>query len=243
MYPYINYCAIIWADNNNSHRDSILLLQKRIVRTCTNSMWLEHANPLFQSLNTLKIQDLHSLQVGIFMYQFHHNSFPDDLLEPNYFTMNNEVHNYNTRGATNIRVGLVNTCLASNTIRIQGALLRNILPTSLKNAPSINVSSAHIKRCSWTITTHSYVLLSRFIFCCLLVLDYIYHNLYIHLYNHCFNVILHLLYFHFNFFLIKLSEGLSAPSVCSLLFNLTLYFFLIYELQFVILVFLLLLYV
>ena len=51
VYPYINYCAIIWADNNNSHRDSILLLQKRMVRTCTNSMWLEHTNPLFQSLN------------------------------------------------------------------------------------------------------------------------------------------------------------------------------------------------
>ena len=90
VYPYINYCAIIWADNNNSHRDSILPLQKRIVRMCTNSVWLKHTNPLFQSLNTLKIQDLHSLQVGIFMYQFHHNLFPDDLFEPNYFTMNNK---------------------------------------------------------------------------------------------------------------------------------------------------------
>ena len=139
VYPYINYCAIIWADNNNSHRDSILLLQKRIVRTCTNSMWLAHTNPLFQSLNTLKIQDLHTLQIGIFMYHFHHNLFPDDLLDPNYFTMNNEVHNYNTRGAMNIRICPVNTCLAYNTIRIQGALLWNILPLSLKNAPSINV--------------------------------------------------------------------------------------------------------
>ena len=73
--------------------------------------WLEQTNALFQSLNTLEIQDLHSFQVGIFMYQFHHNLFPDDLLESNYFTMNNEVHNYNTR-ATNIRKGLVNTCLA-----------------------------------------------------------------------------------------------------------------------------------
>ena len=101
-------------------------------KTCTNSMWLEHTNP-----NTLKIQDLHPLQVYIFMYQFHHNLISDDLLEPNYFTMNNEVHNYNTRGATKIRVGFVNTCLAYNTIRIQGALLWNTIPTSLKNAPSI----------------------------------------------------------------------------------------------------------
>ena len=102
-------------------------------------MWLEHTNPLFQSLNTPKIQDLHSLQVGIFMYQFHRNLLPDDLLQPNDFTMDNEAHNYNTRCATNIRVDLVNTCLAYNTIRIQAALLWNILPTSLKNTPSINV--------------------------------------------------------------------------------------------------------
>ena len=93
VYSNISYCAIIWADNNNSLRDSILFLQKRIVRTCTNSMWLEHTNTPFQSSNTLKIQDLHSLQVGIFMFQFHHNLFPDDLLEPNYFPINNEVHN------------------------------------------------------------------------------------------------------------------------------------------------------
>ena len=82
----------------------------------------------------------------IFMYQFHHNLFPDDLLEPNYFTMNNEIHNYNTRGATNNRVGLVNTCLAYNTIRIQGALLWNTLPTFLKNAPSINVFKRSYKK-------------------------------------------------------------------------------------------------
>ena len=83
---------------------------------------------------------------SIFMYQFHHNLFPDDLLEPNYFTMNNEVHNYNTRGATNIHLGLVNTCLAYNTIRIQGALLWNTLPTSLKNAPSISVFKRSYKK-------------------------------------------------------------------------------------------------
>ena len=65
------------------------------------------------------------------------------------------------------------------------------------------------------------------IFCSLLVLDL--STIYINLYNHCFNLILHLLYFHFIFFLLKLSEGLSASLVCSLLFNFTLYFFLIYK--------------
>ena len=110
-------------------------------------MWLQHINPLFQFLYTLKIQDLYSLQVGILIFQFHHNLFPvDDLFDPKYFTMNNEVHNYNTRGATNIRVDLVNTCLAYNTIRIQGAILWNILPTSKRMLSSSMFSSALMKK-------------------------------------------------------------------------------------------------
>lgn len=146
VYPYLNYCAIIWADNNNSHRDSILLLQKKIVRTCTNSLWLAHSDPLFLSLKTLKIQDLYTLQLAIFMYQFYHGLLPCDLLDQNYFTTHSDVHNYNTRYANDIRIGQTNTKLAYNTIRVQGALLWNSLQSSLKNAPSIAVFKQNMKK-------------------------------------------------------------------------------------------------
>ena len=139
------------------------------------------------------------------MYQFHHNLFPDDLLEPNYFTLNNEVHNYNTRCATNIRVGLVNTCLASNTIRIQGALLWNILPASLKNAPS----KAFIYQLCITITC--YFLL----FTC--------SRLYLPFTSICITTFLRdvaLIVLLFPFFLIKSYEDLSAPLACCILLTL-----------------------
>ena len=47
ILPYLSYCAIIWADNNNSHLDSLFLLQKKSVRICTNSVWLAHTDPHF----------------------------------------------------------------------------------------------------------------------------------------------------------------------------------------------------
>jgi len=57
MLPYFSYGTMIWADPNNSNIDSIFLLQKRVIRTCTNSLWLDHTDPLFVKLHTLKIYD------------------------------------------------------------------------------------------------------------------------------------------------------------------------------------------
>ena len=47
---YLSYCTIVWGDKNNSNLDSLFITQKKIIRTCTNSIWLEHTTPLFLSL-------------------------------------------------------------------------------------------------------------------------------------------------------------------------------------------------
>ena len=69
ILPYFNYCAIVWADKNNSHLHSLFLLQKRAIRSCTNSLWLAHTDPLFHSFNTLKLHDIYHFQLGTFMYK------------------------------------------------------------------------------------------------------------------------------------------------------------------------------
>ena len=49
VLPYLSYCTIVWRDKNNSNLDSLFITQKKIIRTCTNSIWLEHTTPLFLS--------------------------------------------------------------------------------------------------------------------------------------------------------------------------------------------------
>jgi hypothetical protein len=145
VLPYLSYCAIIWTDKNNSNVDSLFLIQKRVIRTCTNSIWLAHTDPLFKSLNTLKVHDLHTLQLATFMYQYHHDMLPSDLLDDSFFISNSAVHQHNTRQATNLHIKSTNTLLAQNTFKIQGVLIWNSLLPSLKHSPSVSVFKRSLK--------------------------------------------------------------------------------------------------
>ena len=55
VLPYLSYCTLVWGDN----LESLFILQIKVIRTCTNSLWLEHTTPIFIALKTLKIRDLY----------------------------------------------------------------------------------------------------------------------------------------------------------------------------------------
>ena len=146
VLPNLSYCAIVWADKNNAHLHSLFLLQKRAIRTCTNSLWLEHTDPLFIKLNTLKIHDIHRLQLASFMFQFHYNLLPPDLLGNDFFNMGKLSHNYYTRHYHDTYIKNTNTVLAQNTAMTQGPLLWNSLSDDLKNRPSFASFKFHLKK-------------------------------------------------------------------------------------------------
>ena len=54
VLPHLSYYTIVWGDKNNSNLDSLCITQKKIIRKCTNSIWLEHTTPLFLSLKNFK---------------------------------------------------------------------------------------------------------------------------------------------------------------------------------------------
>ena len=53
IYPYLTYCVEIWGNACNIHLDPIVKLQNKCIRTITYSSYLEHTQPLFDSLNIL----------------------------------------------------------------------------------------------------------------------------------------------------------------------------------------------
>lgn len=137
---------MIWADPNNSNLDSLFLLQKRVIRTCTNSLWLDHTDPLFSSLSTLKVRDIYKLQLASFMYQFHHNLLPFDFLKNNVFKTDTLSHHYDTRHVNDTFIITTNTVLASNTSTTQGPLLWNQLPDHLKTTSSLCSFKSNLKQ-------------------------------------------------------------------------------------------------
>ena len=135
-----------WADANNSGLDSLFLLQKRVIRTCTNSLWLAHTDPLFSSMNTLKIYDIYKLQLASFMYQFENNMLPDDLIKEDFFNTITLTHNYETRHAHYPIIKTTHTVLANNTPMSQGPLLWSNLDPYLKTSPSLISFKRNLKK-------------------------------------------------------------------------------------------------
>ena len=72
ILPHLNYCLIVWGFDSSR----ILLLQKRAVRTITNSWYRTHTTPIFKSLNILKINDLYWLMVLKFYYKLENKLLP-----------------------------------------------------------------------------------------------------------------------------------------------------------------------
>ena len=76
VLPYLTYCTLVWGDKNNANLESLFITQKKVIRTCTYSLWLEHSTPLFLSLNKLKICNIYTYQLAVHMYHYHHNLLP-----------------------------------------------------------------------------------------------------------------------------------------------------------------------
>ena len=131
ILPYLTYCTIVWGDKNNSNLNSLFITQKKIVRTCTNSLWLAHKTPLFISLQKLRNFDIYSYQLAINMYRYHHDLLPPGLPN-NHFPTQANINDYYTRQANDLHVDPTNNKLAQNNIKTQGPLTWNKLNIKIK---------------------------------------------------------------------------------------------------------------
>jgi hypothetical protein len=129
IYPYLTYCNIVWSSTYVTNLNRIPLLQKRVVRTLTNSDYRAHSDPLFKQLKILDIFKSNSFHIGKFMFLYHHCMLPtcfDEL-----FTTNNQIHGYNTRSAGNYRSHACRTNTKQFTILYSGPNIWNSLPTNI----------------------------------------------------------------------------------------------------------------
>ena len=145
VLPYLTYCTLVWGDKNNANLNSLFITQKKIIRTCTKSLWLAHTTPLFISLKTLKIHDIYTYQLAIHMYRYHHDLLPRGL--PNcHFITQADIHGHNTRQASNLHVDQTKTKLAQNNIKTQGPIIWNNLDVNIKNCASLPSFKTNLKK-------------------------------------------------------------------------------------------------
>ena len=68
IYPYLQYCNIVWASTYISNLKRIVVLQKRIIRIINKSKYDAHTDPIFRDLHVLKFHDICKIQTGQFVF-------------------------------------------------------------------------------------------------------------------------------------------------------------------------------
>ena len=129
------YCNVVWGNCSLNKINSLLLLQKRALRIISNSNYLANSEPLFYRFQTLKINDINTLQTAIFMYKYTFAQLPS--LFHNTFSRNLNIHSYPTRRSTDYHLENPKLILAQKSVRHHGPDIWNSLPQNLKRCTSL----------------------------------------------------------------------------------------------------------
>ena len=141
IYPYLMYCVHVWGQTYASNLDCLNKLQKRIVILIAGVPPREHTAPLFMKYGILQMSQIADYNIGIFMYKIYYKEVP--AIFDSYFTLNCDIHDYNTLQRCCIHVDQVKTNRRDMTMRIQGGKVWNSI---LLNDIDINNSIYAFKK-------------------------------------------------------------------------------------------------
>ena len=90
--PHLNYCVLCWGSQTNRIHQP----HKRAIRNINNANYRAHTEPIFKSLNLLKMNDIYYLSILKFYSKLINNNLPHyfDSFKPQFV---NGVLHYNLR--------------------------------------------------------------------------------------------------------------------------------------------------
>jgi len=127
FYPYLIYCVLVWGNTYDEQINSIVVLQKRVVRLITSESYLAHTDPLFYRTRILKFEDIYKLFVGVDMF-FRRGS--NSVEYPS--------HDYLTRNRNNALPSFHRLTLSQSSVDYQGPIVWNSIPSRVKACTNVN---------------------------------------------------------------------------------------------------------
>ena len=135
ILPYQNYGVVIWGEICKTYLDKIVKLQKWAIRSINNAHFRSHTAPLFFKSNLLNINDMYTLELGVFMYRFSTSDLPISFND--YFKKRSDIHKYNTRHTNDLQLTNNKKAFSDQSIRTNGPVLWNSLPKTIKESKSV----------------------------------------------------------------------------------------------------------
>ena len=144
ILPYATYCIEIWGMTFKCHIDPLFKIQKRALRLITHSHRLAHTESLFKELNILTIEKLYVFSVQLFMFKFSNAVLP--AVFSDFFVVNADVHDYNTRQRLQYHTPIVHSQQTSRRVRVTGVRAHHIFSSIIGYSCSIVQYKKSIKR-------------------------------------------------------------------------------------------------
>ena len=102
IYPYFNYCNIIWGAADPTAINPINLLQKKVIRIISRAKYLDNTEPLFISMKLLNLTELYKLNCILFIYKCQYSNLFTYF--KNRMSRGVDIHEHNTRSKLNFRL-------------------------------------------------------------------------------------------------------------------------------------------
>ena len=83
MHSHLMYGIQAWGNADSGVMNSIFKLQKKSMRIINNMPYRGNTGPLFKKNKTLKVTDMHNLQILLFMNDYKNSKLPQSFI--NYF--------------------------------------------------------------------------------------------------------------------------------------------------------------
>ena len=147
----INYGILSWGYNS----ERILKLQKKAMRIISLQKYNAHTEPLFKTLQLLKVNDILKVQQLKFYFSLIHNKLPI-YFDCFNFSRNYHFHNYFTRLSNHFHVVKVKHTFATKCLRFSLPTLLNCLPSCITDkyfTHSINGFTTYVK--NYYLTSYS----------------------------------------------------------------------------------------
>ena len=130
IYPYFNYCNLIWGSAASTHLQSLTLIQKKCIRIISKAGYYDHTEPLFKEHKILTVTEIYEYNCTKFIYQCYNNKTYTNF--KNKLVKNSDVHSYNTRSKGIIRKPRVRLHKFINSFLYKGIDMWNELPDRIK---------------------------------------------------------------------------------------------------------------
>ena len=139
-YPYLTYCNIVWSSCYPSHLQSLITIQKKLIRLITKRNRWSHSSPHFRDLKVLKLQDVIKLNSALFVFKSV-NGLIDSPIPYQYRILNR----YNLRNQNSLIVPPHQSRQTELFIHVRGSILWNSLPIEIRNKRTIQAFKYHLK--------------------------------------------------------------------------------------------------